>query len=118
MKIHDIAQAIGYERCRALIGFHAFTGSDVSGKFNGFGKLSWWCEFVLSDGDVVIASFQSLGRGKVVNEETIRCLEKFVCIVVKKGRTTTLPETRWLLYCRNPGKSEILLSRLEIFVNI
>ena len=38
--IHDIAQAIGYERCRALIGFHAFTGSDVTGKFNGFGKQS------------------------------------------------------------------------------
>ena len=32
-KICDIAQALAYRRCRALIGF---TGSD--GKFNGFGK--------------------------------------------------------------------------------
>ena len=45
-----------------------------------------------------------------MNDETFRCLEKFVCKVYcgKKGRTTTLPETKWLLYCRNPGKSESL----------
>ena len=108
-KIQDIALCIGYKKCSALTGFHAFTGCDVSGKFSGFGKQSWWCEFASSEEDVVTA-FQSMGRTNDLSEATITCLEKFVCKVYcgKKGRTTTLPETRWYLYCKNPGKSESL----------
>ena len=36
-RIGDIALTIGYERCRAFAGLHAFTGCDVTGKFNGLG---------------------------------------------------------------------------------
>ena len=107
-RIGDIALTIGYERCREFAGLHALTGSDVTVKLNGLGTHSWWKEVPTSDKDVV-ATIQSLGRNNIVSEITIDSLEICVCSVCsKKIYMTTLSETRWLLYCKNPGRSESL----------
>ena len=39
--ISKLSKAIGERKCKALVGFHAFTGCDTTGKFKGKGKPTW-----------------------------------------------------------------------------
>ena len=40
--VHIIANAMGKEKSRALLAFHAFTGCDQTSSFNGIGKKKAW----------------------------------------------------------------------------
>ena len=40
--VHTIAHDLGEEKCRALLGFHAFTGCDSTSAFYGIGKKKPW----------------------------------------------------------------------------
>ena len=53
-------EALGEERASALLGFHAFTGCDVTCKFYGKSKLTCWKVFMKSSSDVLEA-FKELG---------------------------------------------------------
>ena len=46
--------------CKALLGFHAITGCDQTGRFLGYTKLSCWETFLLVDDDV-LQGFSQLG---------------------------------------------------------
>ena len=53
-------EVLGRDVCETLLGFHAFTGCDQTGKFNGHSKSSCWQTFLSSPPDV-IKVFQNLG---------------------------------------------------------
>ena len=64
-KIRDIDiskayNALGQARAKALIGFHAFTGCDVTAKFCGKGKASCWNLFLEADNEI-LDSFATIG---------------------------------------------------------
>ena len=40
--IHEIATALGRQKCKALLFFHAFTGCDTTDLFSGVGKKKAW----------------------------------------------------------------------------
>ena len=85
---------------RALLGFHAFTGCDQTGKFSGFTKSSCWNALVKSSDDVLDA-FAKLGEASASLEEVLDSLEEFVI----------------QLYCRNDTPSDVhSLSSLRWFM--
>ena len=79
VRVKDIPNAISLNRCVALTGFHAYTGCDVTGKFHGKGKASWWKIFVDAEDDT-IAAFIALGCDDL-SKDNLRALEKFACKV-------------------------------------
>ena len=64
LDIRTIAEALGTEKCEAIVGFHAFTGCDQIGKFNTKTKKSCW--EVFQDANLsIVNAFRCLG----VNED-------------------------------------------------
>ena len=59
MSLSLIDEVLERDVCEALLGFHALTGCDQTGKFYGHSKLSCWQTFLSSPPDVVKA-FQNL----------------------------------------------------------
>ena len=60
----DVACAyneLGNEKSMALLGFHAFTGCDLTGKFSGFSKTTCFDTFLKSN-SFVYKAFASLGN--------------------------------------------------------
>ena len=55
---------LGPERCTSLLGFHAVTGCDQTGKFVGFTKKTCWKVLVDASPDVTSA-FRSLGQCEI-----------------------------------------------------
>ena len=79
----------------ALLGFHAFTGCDQTGKFYGQSKLSCWQTFRSSLPDVINA-FQKLGvdLGNQAKDSLVKNVMDWYC----KRRLSTfssLGELRW-----------------------
>ena len=60
-------EVLGRDVCEALLGFHALTGCDETGKFYENSKLSCWQTFLFSPPDV-IKTFQNL-RVDLGNQE-------------------------------------------------
>ena len=42
MLLQPLAEKLNFDLCKGLSGFHALTGSDQTGKFFGYSKLSCW----------------------------------------------------------------------------
>ena len=57
-----IYHTLGDERVHALMGSHALSRSDITGRILGKSKSSWWAEFVQADVQV-IRSLSRLGIG-------------------------------------------------------
>ena len=53
ISISQCYEKIGPERAKALLGFHAMTGCDQTGRFNGKTKAFWWKQFCAAGLDVV-----------------------------------------------------------------
>ena len=77
--IRPIYDALGTAKAAALPGFHALTGADITGKFEGKDKTTCWNLFEEVDNDdrIVDALTQltQLGATESVLESTIAALE-------------------------------------------
>ena len=78
MEIEPIWRAIGAERAKALPAFHAFTGSDNTGRYSRIGKAIWLQVYMKADKDV-ISSLQMLSTEEEVTETMLTILAIFVC---------------------------------------
>ena len=59
-------QAIGYQKCQDLLGFHNFSGADWGGKFVGITKKPWANAYLkLDDNDSAIQCFKELAEGSI-----------------------------------------------------
>ena len=54
---------LGPELCKSLLGFHALTGCDQTGKFSGFSKLSCW-KVLIDSSPHVLNALQLLGSAE------------------------------------------------------
>ena len=75
MSLRLAFENLGDDICKALLGFHAFSGCDQTGEFYDSSKLTYWKKLMTSPGDVLDA-FKHLGV--TLNEKT------------KNGETGTL----------------------------
>ena len=80
-------EKLGNEKCKALLGFHAITGCDQTGKFYGFSKLGCWKTFLSSSSDV-LKSLQNLGGE--LEDDTKQNLEIFVLNLYSKNRPASI----------------------------
>ena len=108
LHLREIFTRLGEPKAKALPGFHAFTGSDVCGKFNGKGKISCWQSFCQAPSNV-IASFISLGDAELL-KTTLEGLEEFVCRLYRpiKSETKDIATLRWELFCKAQGEAKSL----------
>jgi len=96
-----VVNALGAAKAEALPGFHAFSGSDVTGRFAGKGKLSCW-QALNRCSIEVISAFAALGTCKELGVDTERAIETFVCHVYEPGTTVVdVGDLRWKLFSKN-----------------
>ena len=97
---------LGEQRCRALVGFHVFTGCDVSGKFAGRTKESTFKKFLEADSDI-LASLTNLGNSvDMPSEYTLQGLERFVCLLYGSTKIKNVKSLRWFMYSRKQCEGE------------
>ena len=98
--VNKIATRLGNKKSVALIGSHAFTGSDVCGKFIHKGKTTWWKAYNNGDEELYDALI-SLGDYTKISE-TFAVLERFVSEVYSQTsrKITTIPEIRYWLFSK------------------
>ena len=92
-----MTETLGSKVFKGLLGFHALTGSDLTGKFFGLSKLTSWDTYMASP-QSTLKAFENLGR--VLDEETEENLVNFVSELYMKQRAksvTTVGALRWHL---------------------
>lgn len=96
--LKHITATLGPVITEAILGFHAFTGTDITGKF--FRKSKEMCFRIflgLNEDDSVLKSFSLLGSEETPYDEMNRDFERFVCMLYK-STITSVKELRWKLY--------------------
>ena len=86
ISLGPIVNALGDEKAEALPGFHAFSGADITGRFAGKGKLTYWQAFSSCSMEVVSA-FAVLEMSEKLEADTERAIETFVCQLYEPGST-------------------------------
>ena len=94
--------------CKALLGFHAFTGSDQTGKFHGFSKRSCW-EIFLSSTNENLNAFINLATNDLNPGIDYCSLESFVAALYRKqlvpAEVATLADLRWYYFSKHQSES-------------
>ena len=109
--IKPIWDVLGLEKAKALVGFHAFSDADVTGRFARIGKQTWFKHF-MEAGAEVHEAFSKICRDDHLSEDSEKILERFVCAVYSpKGiNIPCLLELHWHLFCKYIAESEKLPS--------
>ena len=105
--LQSIYNNLGPKRASALIGFHALTGSDMSGKFAGRIKEYCFKVFMSSDNEILDA-LAMLGNGIDLPADVCSQLERFVCILYRSDIYTKVNELRWFLFSNRAAEGENL----------
>ena len=79
--VHEMAQALGPDKCRGLPAFHAFTGCDTVSSFGGRSKNTAWETWKVC-GEVT-ATFSALGATPTpsIVDDSLDTLEPFVVLL-------------------------------------
>lgn len=90
LSAHDIASALGSEKCKGLTFFHAFTGCDIVSSFSGKGKKSAWetwtkCAENLQFTSTFMALASPINESGV--ESHVEVLERFVILLYDRAST-------------------------------
>ena len=103
--MHD---ALGPSKAAALPGFHTLTGVDITRKFGGKGKITYWKVFEqLDNDDAIVRALTQLGVAETISESTISALEAFVCKLYIAGtKLTNETDARWWLFKRKQAQAE------------
>ena len=109
MPLQPLAKKLNFDLCKGLFGFHALIGSDPTGKFFGYSKLSCW-ETYLASSPSTLQAFANLGI-KPLDENTEKHLTESVLQLYMKSiskSVTTLGALRWYLFSKNQTESNKL----------
>ena len=104
--IQPIFYKLGQTRASAILGFHAFTGSDTSGRFAGRTK-DWCFKVFMSCDEDIHKALASLGDTDPTPEVRSQ-LERFVCLLYRSKVHTNVNELRWFLYSNRAAEGESL----------
>ena len=107
ISICNIYNNLGQKRASALLGFHALTGSDVSGRFAGRTK-DWCFKAFMSCDDEILDALAMLGNDSDLPSDACSQLERFVCALYQSNIHTTVKELRWFLYSNRATEGENL----------
>ena len=78
LEVKPIWTVLDADRAKALPAFHAFTGSDNTGRFSRMGKATWLNIYLKADHHVIKA-LQMLSQSNEVTEDLLSTFAKFVC---------------------------------------
>ena len=108
-QIEPIWKSLGPERSKALLGLHAFSGTDNTGRFAGVGKKTWMKLF-LESSDAIVDALTSLCVEENISENNVLTLAKLVCKAYRpKGlQIESIPELRWYMFCKYMAESDKL----------
>ena len=94
--------------CKALLGFHTFTGSDQTGNFHGYTKKSCWKIFKCSTNET-INTFINLGITDLNPGVDYHSLESFVVALYCKQKipaeVNNLADLRWYYFSKYQSES-------------
>ena len=102
----SIYKNLGPKRTSALLGFHALTGSDMSGRFSGRTKDSCFKTFMFCD-DEILDALAMLGNDTDLPADACSQLERFVCALYRSKFHTKVNELRWFLYSNLQPKEKL-----------
>lgn len=103
-----VVHALGKELAAALLGFHAFSGADQTGRFPGKGKLTGWQALNRCPGEVVSA-FAALETAEKLSLDIERIIEAYVCQLYEHGTTlVNVCDLRWRLFSKKQLEAERL----------
>ena len=102
LSANQLCTHLGPYLCEALVGFHAWTGSDYTASFSWKGKVNPFKKLV---GDVVAQiAFAQLGSTLELSPETARTLEIFLCKVHGKATLRNINDVRLDMFLAKYGK--------------
>ena len=108
ISVQSICEKLGKKHTSAMIGFHAFTGTDMSGRFAGRSKDSCFKVFLKCDCKILDA-LCSLGQDSdPLPPEVCAQLERFVCLIYKSEVHTQVKDLRWFLFSNRAAEGESL----------
>ena len=91
---------MGPEKSIALLEFDAFTGCDLTSKFNGKSKATCWKAFLDASEDVLTA-FGNLGVTDDLADVMVTSLEKYVVrLLCESVNLKSLTDVRWSIYTK------------------
>ena len=105
--VQKVNQQLGEKRASALLGFHAFTGSDLCGRFAGRTKDFCFKVFLQCD-DLILNALATLGTANELSSEIYQELERFVCLLYKSKSHSSVGSLRWFLYSNKEAEAESL----------
>ena len=89
--VQPICEKLGEKRTSAMIGFHAFTGSDMSQRFAGRSK-DWCFKVFLKCDSKILDALGALGQESDPSPEVCAQLERFVCLIYKSEELTEVKD--------------------------
>ena len=102
--LREIHESLKTGIIKALLGFHAFSGCDQTGKFHGYGRKSCWQTFLRSSGNVLDA-FGRLGNDESSSDADLIKFKKFVLNLYCKNSVpssaTTFADLGWQMFSKN-----------------
>ena len=107
MNLRMMYESFSPRRCQSLLGFHAITGCDQTGKFYGHSKKSCWNVFMDAP-DEIIDALAKLGDLTEFTDADAESLEKFVILLYCKAIPITvnnLADLRWHLFSKQQSDS-------------
>ena len=99
-------RSLGEQYASALLGLHAFTGFDMTGKFGGRTKDSCFKIFLSCD-EKILSALADLGN-RDLEPDTWAQLERFVCLLYKSKSHTAVKDLKWLLFSNRSAEGENL----------
>ena len=109
----EAIQAIGSEIAASLSDFHATSGSDIIRRLSDNCKLKYY-NVLKKSVKKVLRAFMNLGKGLLPSDETLQCMEEYVCQFYLPGtKIKELGKLRWHLFKRSQDKAEKLPPALE-----
>ena len=104
-------EALDPKHSSAILGFHAFTGCDQTGKFYGKTKAFCW-KTLIESSDEELAALQKLGESEELpTEDTILGLEAFTMRLYRQNvphSVKSLSDMRWYLFSKKQSEAEKL----------
>ena len=106
IQLQDIYFKLGQKRSAAILGVHALTGCDVTGRFGGRTK-DWCFKVFLACDDRILDALGHLGE-EVLEPDTWAQLERFICLIYKSKLHTAVKDLRWFLFSNRAAEGENL----------
>ena len=106
--IHEVVQAIGPEKTRGIIFFHASSGCDIGSAFNGKSKKSVWKIWEVCD--EVSNIFAKLSVYPLsIDDSDLQALERFVVLMYdRSSNINSVNEARFDLFARKQKQYDLI----------